>query len=141
MQVDPKDRCTLRIKNLKPSLHHGEWKCALSSWGERADAVIEVNPVQPVNVEFEGFWGNVQIDMGKEASNVAFTCKISSDDADPISQNPGELIWHIGDEEVYRSNEYKKNEFDEWVQTWTMERSSMTWKHVYREESRETWAS
>ncbi len=103
-------RCSLRLSQVVPRLHHGDWTCQVeTAEGDTGETKVEVSAPQEATVEFVNVWGHVTVDMAA-SSSPPFRCKVIAADpsGSPLRQPPGEMVWKLGDEVKQRSSQYMK---------------------------------
>ena len=89
--------CSLEIKSLKAGKHFGDWTCSITNYGQKeVSATIKVAKSEPARVEFDTYFGDVTIDIGRQ-TELPLTCK-AINEKDPKSKfksPPGSMYFEL----------------------------------------------
>lgn len=82
---------------MDPNEHFGSWTCEIGVFsGATVSAPIIVGKVEDARIEFDTYYGQVTLDIGKQPQ-LPLQCNAfpKNDDAQPFSSQPGKMTFDL----------------------------------------------
>ena len=103
------NECSLRINAVDINRHFGDWICVIEDFsGQSVSAKIVLGKPQPAEVEFEDYFGTVNVDLGKEkVINLQCNAK-PKEKGTSLTSPPGQLTFKVANNELSDASEWQQ---------------------------------